>query len=260
MTPRRLAQRAGWWAADYAFALHWQVRAAFSSRDARRYETGERDPVVVIPGIWETWGFMRPLIEKVHAAGHPVFVISALRHNARPVAESAELVSAMLVSRNLKNVLIVAHSKGGLIGKYAMAFLDDSRRISRMVAVCAPFSGSGYAAYLVLPALRALSPSDATMRMLAESKDVNARIVSVYGEFDPHIPEGSGLTAAHNVMLPTGGHFRILAQPEVVALVLGAGSATEPKTGSVAAAGTQQTDDHDRGGHGEDGDRQPDDR
>lgn len=260
MKARRLAQRAGWWAADYAFAAYWQIRAAFSNSDARRYECGEGDPVVVIPGIWETWGFMRPLIEKVHAAGHPVFIMSALRHNARPVVESAELVSAMLRSRDLRKVLIVSHSKGGLIGKYAMAFLDDSRRISGMVAVCAPFSGSSYASYLVLRALRALSPSDATMRMLAESTETNARIVSVYGEFDPHIPEGSELTGARNVMLPTGGHFRILAQPEVVALVLSAGSPTDAKAGSAAAAGTQQTDDHDRSRDGEDGDRKPDDR
>jgi hypothetical protein len=39
----------------------------------------------------------------------------------------------------------------------------------------------------------------------------------VYGRFDPHIPEGSELVGAKNVRLETGGHFRILAHPRVLA-------------------------------------------
>ncbi len=52
---------------------------------------------------------------------------------------------------------------------------------------------------------------------LARQIAVNKRIVSVFGEFDPHIPEGSELPGAKNVRLDTGGHFRILAHPRVLA-------------------------------------------
>jgi hypothetical protein len=52
---------------------------------------------------------------------------------------------------------------------------------------------------------------------LAEDRDVNRRIVSVFGEFDPHIPGGSFLAGAKNVRLETGGHFRVLAHPRVMA-------------------------------------------
>ena len=232
------ARTLSWWIADYAFAGWYQLRSLGSdnvgrlgplkggvwARRADGYRSGSLNPVVIVPGIWETWAFMRPLIEKVHAAGHPVFVVSTLGRNRRTVAASAQIVADFVESHNLTEVLIVAHSKGGMIGKYAMAMLDDSRRLGRMVAVSAPFSGSRYAKYLVLPSLRALAPGDVTTVLLSESIEVNTRIVSVFGVFDPHIPEGSRLPGARNVELPTGGHFRLLGRPETLEIVLaGAG-------------------------------------
>jgi hypothetical protein len=64
--------------------------------------------------------------------------------------------------------------------------------------------------------LRAFSPDDPSILSLAELRDVNARIVSIYASFDPHIPEGSELIGAKNVRLETGGHFRVLAHPRVL--------------------------------------------
>jgi pimeloyl-ACP methyl ester carboxylesterase len=42
---------------------------------------------------------------------------------------------------------------------------------------------------------------------------INSRITSIYGPFDPHIPEGSVLPGATNIELPVAGHFRILGDP-----------------------------------------------
>jgi pimeloyl-ACP methyl ester carboxylesterase len=214
--PRRLVRHAVWWLEDYAYAAVWQVRAVTSPRDPERYLGGAGRPVLVIPGVWETWAFLRPMIERLHAEGHPVHVLDDLRWNSRPVEATARDVAAYLATHGLGDVVIVAHSKGGLIGKYVMALLDETRRVRSMVAVCSPFSGSRYATWLVLPALRAFSPRDATTMLLGRDASVNGRITSVYGEFDPHIPEGSELAGARNVPLSTGGHFRVLADPRVV--------------------------------------------
>ena len=49
----------------------------------------------------------------------------------------------------------------------------------------------------------------------------NKRIVSIYGMFDPHIPEGSSLDGARNVQIPSSyGHFRPLKNPDVLREVL----------------------------------------
>ncbi|NQX13294.1 alpha/beta hydrolase [Microbacteriaceae bacterium VKM Ac-2855] len=212
-------QKARWWAQDYAYALYWQARSV-GPTDATDFLAGSERPVVMIPGIWESWSFLRPLIEPLHAAGHPVHVLAELRRNGRPVVDTARHVAAYLAKNDLTDVVLVAHSKGGLIGKYLMADRDPQGRVDSMVAVATPFGGSRYAPFLVLKSLRAFSPRDATTLLMAKNHAVNTRITSIYASFDPHIPEGSLLPGARNVELPTGGHFRILADPTTLRHVL----------------------------------------
>ena len=206
---------------DYAYALYWQARAVLGRTDPASFRSGEAKPIVVIPGVYETWRFMLPLIRAMHDRGHPVFVVDALNWNNRPVVEAADLVSAFLAEHDLEGVVLVSHSKGGLIGKYVMSVGREASRVQSMLAVAAPFGGSFYARFMVLPSLRIFSPKNATILALAHDESVNSRIVSVYGEFDPHVPAGSELVGAKNVRLDTGGHFRVLAHPRVMAELAG---------------------------------------
>jgi len=212
-----LLQIAGWWVLDYAYAAFWQCRAVVDRTDAERYLTGTATPVVIVPGIYETWRFLQPLIQHIHGEGHPVHVISALQYNAMPVADAAILVGDYLKRNDLHDVVLVAHSKGGLIGKYVMTFGTEASRVRAMLAIAAPFGGSRYARWFPGRGLRIFRPDDQTIVALGARSDVDSRIVSVYGRFDPHIPEGSKLPGAKNVELDAGGHFRVLAHPRVMA-------------------------------------------
>jgi pimeloyl-ACP methyl ester carboxylesterase len=195
------------------------MRAFFARSRADAYASGVAAPVVVLPGIWETWKFLQPLIDELHGRGHPVHVLDVLRRNSRPVDQMAERVAAYLDEHDLHGAVIVAHSKGGLVGKEVMLG-PSAARVRAMVAIATPFGGSRYARLMVVPSLRSFSPRNATILRLAAHADVNARIVSVYAAFDPHIPEGSELPGAKNVRLDTGGHFRVLAHPRVMAEVI----------------------------------------
>jgi hypothetical protein len=188
---------------------------------------------VVVPGIWESWKFLQPLITRMHDDGHPVYVVPLLRFNGRPVSDAAAVVDAYVASLALDDVILVAHSKGGLIGKFAMVHGTAAPSIRAMLAVSTPFSGSVYARWLFVPSLRLFSPRDPLIVALAEDRAVNERIVSVFGEFDPHIPGGSYLAGAKNVRLETGGHFRVLAHPRVMAelAALSSASRADPSAG-----------------------------
>jgi hypothetical protein len=210
----------GWWVQDYLYAGQRQLRSVLSRTNPGEFLSGAGRPVVVIPGIYENWRFMLPLISSLHAAGHPVHVVTLLQRNRLPVSDAAALVAAYIAARNMEDVVLVAHSKGGLIGKYMMMALDPDVRIKRMVAVCSPFSGSRYAGFMWLPSLRAFSPRNAVTLQLTREERINARITSVYGLFDPHIPEGSVLPGARNIRLDTGGHFRILGDDATVRTIV----------------------------------------
>lgn len=216
-------REAVWWAQDYLFALRAWIGSHLGAGRPDRYDGGERRPVLIIPGVYENWRFMLPLIEGLHDAGHPVHVLPDLGHNVRPIAEGALAVRHFLEIKNLRGVAVVAHSKGGLIGKLAMTReLAGQARIAVVVAIGTPFGGARLARYLPWPALRPLIPGHSSLVELAGAQAVNERVVSIYSTFDPHIPEGSELPGATNIPLPLPGHFRILARPETLSAVLAA--------------------------------------
>jgi pimeloyl-ACP methyl ester carboxylesterase len=215
-------RNAGSWLLDYRYAVVAQARGAFTRTDPDDFAAGEAAPVLIIPGIYESWHFMRPLIDVLHANGHPVHVVTPLRSNRRPVVPSAEIVADYLSRRDLRDVVIVAHSKGGLIGKYLMTQLDPDGRVLRLIAISTPFSGSRYARFMLMPSLRAFAGTNPYLAALGADERLNNRVVSIFGRFDPHIPEGSVLPGAENVLIDTGGHFRILSHPDTHRQVLAA--------------------------------------
>ncbi len=184
--------------------------------DAERQLTGDLAPVILLPGIYEPWQFMHPVAAHLHANGHPVHAVTALGYNRGSVPAMAELVARYLSERDLHDVILVAHSKGGLIGKYVMTLPDSAPRVRQLIAVNSPFSGSIYAMFALLPSLRAFSPRNRTLTALRANLAVNSRITSIYGTFDPHIPGGSELVGADNVQLDSMGHFRILGDKRLL--------------------------------------------
>ena len=222
----RVLRAARWWVQDYLYAAQRQLLSAVSRTAPDDFLGGTGRPVVVIPGVFEDWRFMLPLVQHLHEAGHPVHVLPLLHRNRLTVPKAADLIAGYIRDRALTDAVIVAHSKGGLIGKFVMMQLDPERRIAGMVAVCSPFSGSRYALFMLLPSLRAFSPRNGVTMQLSREERVNERITSVYGHFDPHIPEGSVLPGARNIQLDTAGHFRILAHEDTIRTILEATAGT----------------------------------
>lgn len=216
-SPVRRAQQLGWWVADYLYAGFWQARSLLSREDPRRFANGTERPVLILPGVYEGWRFMLPLVRDLHAHGHPVHIVTQLGRNRAPVLDGARLVDAYLAENELSDVVLVAHSKGGLVGKQLMSFGASATRVRSMVAIATPFAGSRYARFMLNPTLRAFAPGNATLAALGRSLEANGRIVSVFPSFDPHIPEGSELAGARNIRLRATGHFRVLSDPHTLA-------------------------------------------
>ncbi|MDP9027626.1 MAG: alpha/beta hydrolase [Actinomycetota bacterium] len=204
---------------DYPNALRFRVRAARDWAVPPSFAHGDRRPVVILPGIYESWHYLRPIAERLSAEGHPVHVITALGLNRAPIPDTAALVGQELRARGLRDVALVAHSKGGIVGKHLLARSDAEQRIDRLIAIASPFNGSAMAKWAPNRELRAFLPGDPVIAALLAETAVNARITSIYPSFDPHIPNGCVLEGARNVEVPVVGHFRILLQPELIEVV-----------------------------------------
>lgn len=201
---------------DYPWALRIRADSLREHTPPATWAHGDRATVVLLPGVYETWHFLRAIGDRLSAAGHPVVTLPALGINRAPIRETAALAWREIVRLDLRGVVLVAHSKGGLIGKHLLAVDDREQRIDRLVAVATPFGGSRRARWFADRALRDFRTDHPLIRTLAEQRAVDARITSVYPAYDPHIPEGSRLDGAVNVRIAMAGHFGLLVDPRAL--------------------------------------------
>jgi pimeloyl-ACP methyl ester carboxylesterase len=203
---------------DYTWAYRVRVRA-LRGHDPALLQTGTRRPVLLLPGVYETWHFLEGVGAHLHDLGHPVYVVPGFGRNVGSIGRMAALAGDYLEQSGLSDVVLVAHSKGGLIGKTLMLADAERGRVRGMVAINSPFTGSDYAHLIPLRTLREFVPTHETIVTLARGVEVNRHITSIYSSWDPIIPNGSILDGATNVELPVTGHFRILDRPELMAIV-----------------------------------------
>lgn len=206
--------------ADWAHVgVHWPL--SFLDRTPPdSLDGGDLTPVVLLPGIWEPWRFLLPLARALNAAGHPVYPVPALKLNGAPLDSSTEVVAEAIAEHASEKVMLVAHSKGGLIGKQLMLHPRVGHRIAGLVAVCSPFGGSSLSVRaLARTPLGLFSPGNETLLALAAERAVNSRIVSIGARWDEVVPNGTFLEGATNHTLQISGHFRPLRAESVHSLV-----------------------------------------
>ena len=212
-----------YWSLDYAYIARRQLSEIISRADASGYRnpSSKKPSIHLIPGIYETWQFMQPIASLLHRHGYDIHVVEGLGYNRHSIEEMAKVAQAYIDTTDRKSFILVAHSKGGLIGKYLLTNTHPTKHIYGMIALNTPFSGSRYAyLFLLVKSLRIFVPNSSILRFLSHNQIVNQSIVSIYSKFDPHIPGGSTLVGAKNIQLDTHGHFRIVNEPKVHQLLL----------------------------------------
>ncbi len=173
---------------------------------------------MLLPGVYETWQLLGPIATALARAGHPVHAVPGLGYNRRPFAEAADRTAAFLEQSDLHDVVLVAHSKGGLVGKRVM-LSTAGPRVTGMVAVATPFHGSRYAQYLLGRTLRAFSRATRAARARRRARrrrPHHGRLPALR----PAHPETGRLEGGRNVELPLAGHFLPLGDPALVEIVV----------------------------------------
>lgn len=221
---RRFFVRWYFWILDYIYVGFWQILGFIQQGDSKVFLKPkahlQKHPIILIPGIYEKWQFMKPVAQTLFDAGYVVHVVEGIGYNRGTVEEMAQKVFEYVQKNKLKDCLIVAHSKGGLIGKYLLVNYNKPCMFKGMVALNAPFSGSIYAYLLPFKSLSIFNPHSPIITLLTANASVNNKIVSIFGVFDPHIPKGSPLQGAKNIRLQVYGHFRVIHDKRVHAEIL----------------------------------------
>lgn len=186
------------------------------------YVVKEKNPVVLIPGNSNKWGFYKRLSDAISHFGYPVYVVDKLWLNLFDIPTSAKIVREIIDKNNLKNVVLLGHSKGGVVGKYILIHENKDRKISRLIAIASPFSGSSIVDHLPYKSFRELSPKSKIIQETNSNKEMNSKIISIMPEFDNHVwsDKGSYLEGALNIKIPIKGHHKIVFDKNAIKKII----------------------------------------
>lgn len=199
-----------------------QLRSMLSKNHFRReipkhylgYILPGKIPIILLQGYGNKWEFISKLGDHLSRQGHPIHVVPGLKNNLFDIPTSAHIVRDHIERENINNAIIVAHSKGGLIGKYVLAYLNEDNRVRGMVSIGTPYSGTAITQFLRWK--KNTQEFDLDSKIVADLQnhnEVNHKIISIYPKHDDLVwhKKGSYLEGAlDNIKLNERGHRRPL--------------------------------------------------
>ena len=234
------------WITDYYHMIRGGVAMTLHTKPPHHYLghiVPKKPPVIIIPGILLSWGFMKHMGDKIYHAGQPVYVVPQLKYNLYSIPTSAKIVRTVTVhaipklghippnlehgakairdvleQNDIRGAVLVAYSKGGLIGKYLLAHYNKDHRVKGMVAIATPFSGSALAKLVPRNSFQELQEDSRIIRDLEAHTAINHQIISIYPEYDNHVwaKNGSFLDGAlDNIQVNIYGHHKVLFNKKV---------------------------------------------
>ncbi|MFC4224211.1 alpha/beta hydrolase [Lysinibacter cavernae] len=197
--------------ADFGYATLRQLATFLLPKNPNSYRSGDQSKplIVLVPGVYETWRMMQPIAKDLHAAGYRISTVTGLGINRRPIAAGADLLAAHLDAVGGTPIILVAHSKGGLMSKRVLA-AGSHPNVLGAICVATPFAGSEYARFVRTPAVREFLPDNPTLLDLTKEVTANTKITSIVPSLDPNIPSTAALDGAKNIVVPARGHFLVL--------------------------------------------------
>jgi len=186
------------------------------------YVLKDKNPVILVPGHSNKWGFLKKLADSISRLGYPLHIPHKLGLNLFDIPSSAKIVRDVIDENKLKKVVLIGHSKGGIVGKYLLMHGNKDGRISHLIAIAAPFSGTNIVNNLPYKFLKELSPKSKIIQEMNSNSEVNSKIISIMPEFDNHVwsEKGSYLEGALNITVPIKGHHKIVFDKDVINKVI----------------------------------------
>src|SRR5690606_19193206 len=181
-------------------------------------------PVVLVPGYAEpSWYFLYGIYNTLKKSGWNSIYPINLFPNITDITEQAKIVAARIEKakreQQVNRVDYVAHSMGGLIGRYYIQDLRGAASINNYISVATPHYGT-YASWLgVGEAAVQMRPGSSFVSKLNTGNPLvpNVKYTSIWTKTDELvIPQKSAMLQGSRIMEPVKytGHFLILWSPQ----------------------------------------------
>ncbi|MEP7061120.1 MAG: alpha/beta fold hydrolase [Betaproteobacteria bacterium] len=181
-------------------------------------------PIVLVHGVLCNAGVWIPMLRRLRAAGiGPVFTISygpPLHAIEQFVVQLDRRIDSALAATGAAQVVIVAHSMGGLVARASLS-ANGTTRVARVVTIGTPHHGSGLARGFPGVCIAQMQPGSAWLAALPAPPPAPP-IISLWSPHDSMVvPQTSSVLAgATNVAFPGIGHNALLRDDAVHARVV----------------------------------------
>lgn len=116
---------------------------------AARSATPQRNPIIIVAGLFGPAFAYQPLASRLRADGNRVFVYQLPQLGVSDIARSArafaDFVDGVRASTDSAKVDLVAHSEGGLVSRYYIKVLGGLDRVGSYVSLGTPQYGTAVA-------------------------------------------------------------------------------------------------------------------
>ncbi len=215
-----------WWATTVVFSVLQPLERWLGLRNAKQAPDEGAPPILLIHGYICNGAYWWPLVRFLRARGiHALYTI-----NLEPAygsidgcaAQISKRVNAILSERGAKQVILVAHSMGGLAARAYARTDEGAARVLRLITLATPHHGTLLA--LASPTRNAVEmrPRSTFLAGLDRAdKPLRARMVAIFSEDDNVVfPQHSqALEGATNIAVSGVGHVAMSFSPKIQELV-----------------------------------------
>lgn len=201
---------------DLWLNLRNKLHYFFHLEPAKSWKTGEKGDVILVQGLNSRWVSLETIGKEIHKWGYKVHIIKRLRKNLKPIAKgSADIVEYIKVN-DLKNVILIGHSKGALNSMYLLKNPDMAEKIKKVITIASPFDG--IALFKFNPIARELDPESDFIKQYKKGIDPK-KIVNLYPSGDRLVIPNKSLEwdEVINKQINVFGHIRLLEADQTIA-------------------------------------------
>jgi pimeloyl-ACP methyl ester carboxylesterase len=196
---------------------------------------GPKLPVLFIHGIFHNRSTFAWLKQRLYSKGFRQFKEVNLLTSIHPIPRLAEQVARetrLLIKKyNVPQVDIIAHSMGGVIGRYFVQLLGGDGLVRNLITLGTPHRGTEWSRYSIIPHIRELTPQSRTLELLNDCPPPkHTRAIAVSGDLDIVIrpKDCTWWDGVRNIHLSRVGHAGLLFSTRVLDIILSHLNTDEP--------------------------------
>lgn len=188
-----------------------EIESVFFTKPSENWNLGTKGNIILLPGFAETWVFLKTIADNLNSLGYRIFLVNSLGRNAGPIETSITIVKDFIENNQLQDIILLSHSKGGIIAKILLDDPKYSKIIKQSICVAVPYGGS-ILGYLNIFSLNQLSPKSDIIKRINCSNGENLKVINIYPKLDNHVIPNKSLflDGAKNIRIDIIGHTRIL--------------------------------------------------